>query len=122
MYVPTAQVGEALTCCVGNGRACGIISLVNRESASYNRYQAGARMAVPPGVIPRLKSMSRDIEVGISSHLREEQPRGEISPAHQVERARRIVAYGERFGYNAAYGRCVRRRGRQRDERRCDEN
>ena len=92
MYVPAAEVGEAVACVVDLGRAGGVVGVVNCELSSCNRDQAGTRMRMPPSVSPGWERALDDIDVRISLHLQLEVPPILLQlVAHQVERARRKV-------------------------------
>ena len=60
VYVPAADVSEALARTVGSGRAVG---LVNCERSLCHCDQAGARMAVPASLTSGLEGDLRDIDV-----------------------------------------------------------
>ena len=91
VYVPAADVSEALACTVRRGRA---VVLIDRERSLYHCDQTGTGMAVPPSLAPRLEGDLGDIDVRISSDVHLEVPRVPRARellAHQVEQAIRKV-------------------------------
>jgi len=91
VYVPAADVSEALACTVRRGRA---VVLIDRERSLYHCDQTGTGMAVPPSLAPRLEGDLGDIDVRISSDVHLEVPRvprAREFPAHQVEQPIRKV-------------------------------
>src|SRR5207248_10235198 len=131
MYVAAAYISEALACVVDGWRAVRTVRLVHCKLSSYDCDKARTRMRVPPSVSPHWERVLGDIEVRIASYSCVEKAIRQVASTHQVQRDGREVS-GVRgvyrlsrvykvVGDNSAVGRCQGWRGRQRDERRCDE-
>src|SRR6266481_9477981 len=89
VYVPAAQVSEALASTVRLERA---VVMVHRERSIYHRDQTGTRMGVPPSLTPGMEDVLGDVEVRVSLYFGLEIPTAHDVLAHQIEQAVRKVA------------------------------
>ncbi len=103
MYVPAANVGEAIACVVNRGRAGRIVSVIDRELSRDNGDQAGPRMCVPPTMRPDWPRVPDDIDIRIPLHSSLEVPPILVKlVAHQVEQAIWKRAHRQIFTDNPA--------------------
>ena len=84
VYVPAAEVSEALTSAVSLERA---VVVVHGERSIYHRYQTGTRMGVPASLTSGMEDVLGDVEVRVALYFGFEIPTAQEIFTYQVQQA-----------------------------------